>query len=521
MGQEILYCFKCQTRLSTPDFDKGRAVRFGNHVACSDCAPELLRELSPAELKSVFDKRPAKPAPAVARPALQPPSTRHLAPKRPARPLGLYAALAAAGVVAVGLLAFRSKPVSPAPPAPPAAARPAPAPKPVDPLETTRRYVRELGELDAKAAPLLTAEKFGDAAALYESARTRNPGEEWKALLEGKIDGVRREAARLLAGIKEGAATARREGKAEDVGKARGRVERWGLPGPLGELDAALAAVAEERPWRELFDGKTLGLLVEQARSGWRVEDGTIARSELDNAAQTRESFGDGEYRFRFELASPQSIAFRFRQTGTGGFDVGFNRPTTSAWPPGPKELIVRIAGSAGRATLDGVEVPVTVEGKPAATGRIQFNGSAAGLRFRSIAFREPAGPAGEPIFLRTRDARISGGKTFTGGAGDEQSIEAIGTDSRISWVVDLPKAGRYKVELDTALSPNCGGRFTLHLGDARLTAPSPVTGGWHVYRVWTLGSADLARGTLEVRLETLESKGGLFNLRSIRLTPE
>ena len=40
MGHEIVYCYKCQTRLTSADFEQGRAVRFENIVSCTGCAPE-------------------------------------------------------------------------------------------------------------------------------------------------------------------------------------------------------------------------------------------------------------------------------------------------------------------------------------------------------------------------------------------------------------------------------------------------------------------------------------------------
>src|SRR6185436_20793700 len=45
MGQEILYCFKCQTRLLGSDFDKGLAFRVNSQAACPQCVRELLAHL--------------------------------------------------------------------------------------------------------------------------------------------------------------------------------------------------------------------------------------------------------------------------------------------------------------------------------------------------------------------------------------------------------------------------------------------------------------------------------------------
>ena len=37
MGQEIVYCFKCNTRLVSSDFDKGAAYWVADRPACKAC----------------------------------------------------------------------------------------------------------------------------------------------------------------------------------------------------------------------------------------------------------------------------------------------------------------------------------------------------------------------------------------------------------------------------------------------------------------------------------------------------
>src|SRR5688572_27949958 len=53
MGQEILYCFKCQDRVTSADLDSANALRFGNRVACKKCVPDLIATLSPKEQKDL------------------------------------------------------------------------------------------------------------------------------------------------------------------------------------------------------------------------------------------------------------------------------------------------------------------------------------------------------------------------------------------------------------------------------------------------------------------------------------
>src|SRR5690349_11144870 len=54
MGQEILYCYKCQTRIVGSDFGKGAAYQVGNNVCCSKCAAELLNTLPPKDRENLI-----------------------------------------------------------------------------------------------------------------------------------------------------------------------------------------------------------------------------------------------------------------------------------------------------------------------------------------------------------------------------------------------------------------------------------------------------------------------------------
>jgi hypothetical protein len=54
MGQEIVYCFKCQIRIVGTEFDKGAAFQLGNNVCCSKCAAELLQTLPPKEREQLL-----------------------------------------------------------------------------------------------------------------------------------------------------------------------------------------------------------------------------------------------------------------------------------------------------------------------------------------------------------------------------------------------------------------------------------------------------------------------------------
>lgn len=81
MGQEILYCSKCQTRLLGSEFEKGKAFRIGDKAACAPCAKEILAALPPQEREAILaasakdPRRTSSPALQAIRPAPMPAET--------------------------------------------------------------------------------------------------------------------------------------------------------------------------------------------------------------------------------------------------------------------------------------------------------------------------------------------------------------------------------------------------------------------------------------------------------------
>jgi hypothetical protein len=138
-----------------------------------------------------------------------------------------------------------------------------------------------------------------------------------------------------------------------------------------------------ERPWRALFDGKTLEVLNPQSHLGWKVESGAIVKSGND-AAQSAEEFGDGEIRFRFEGTGLNSCYFKVRQGGEGGMAVAFDANTSLTLAGRPHDLVFTLSGDRVSATLDGSPVAVVVEGKPQ-RGKLQFNATGSQLRVLKI----------------------------------------------------------------------------------------------------------------------------------------
>src|SRR6516164_7454689 len=54
MGREIVYCWKCATRLQGSDFDSGVAYRVGDKVSCPECIEELVAELPAEEQEAIL-----------------------------------------------------------------------------------------------------------------------------------------------------------------------------------------------------------------------------------------------------------------------------------------------------------------------------------------------------------------------------------------------------------------------------------------------------------------------------------
>lgn len=465
MGQEIVYCCRCQVRLATGDFDKGRATRLGNRVACVDCLPEVLSALTPDERQefaqvlaahragppargsgtgssSSWRALPSRPRSTarirtVAAPARSSPRSRVGSGKA----VGIaVAAAAAAALVAWAAWPSGSSPVRtlPAPAAePPPARPPAPDPRerearaalerarriPVEDLDakivayaeaaraaqvtalhpeaeeahkalTARReqeLLRELAALDEEARPLRERERFAAALAIYEGARARRSGREWQALLEARLREERARIETLFRKVGEEAAHARRGGDRRKEEELWARVAGWGLPEWTSALERMLSEIRPERPWRPLFDGRTLGWMSPQAHSGWEVVEGTVCQKRgVNNAAQSMQDFEDGEFRIRFETWGARRVMFVFRQGEAGGYAVTWEGQAAAALTGGTRELLVTMRGDEVTARLDGSPVPVEQRGGRPRRGRLQFNAMAEGFRILSIEYREP-----------------------------------------------------------------------------------------------------------------------------------
>ena len=125
--------------------------------------------------------------------------------------------------------------------------------------------------------------------------------------------------------------------------------------------------------WKPIFDGKSMDPIHLGGGGGWHIENGALIKEPgTDNAPQSRDDFGDGEYRFRFESHGCSSVRFTMRQ-GSGSCTAGVNRDQLGS-DVKTHEIIIICSGDQVTAKFDGAPLPVTGDPKAGRSGRIQFN---------------------------------------------------------------------------------------------------------------------------------------------------
>lgn len=239
MGQELVYCFKCGTRLKGAQFNEGSALRVGEKICCAACSVSLLDTLPPDQQAAVLKALTPPPVaerktPAPARGSVTPmPRPRIETDRTPRAKKSKSPVLAfvIAGMILLGLVgvvAVSQKPTpasrpsasagteeppdvpsdaSPTDPAvPPPPARPAPAP--VDPRsdkakaawEKAKAYVRDnpqdlLGQVRAIETALWDLEGTSYATEARESLAALKKRE--SEFLDAEFSALQREVAPL------------------------------------------------------------------------------------------------------------------------------------------------------------------------------------------------------------------------------------------------------------------------------------------------------------------------------------
>lgn len=252
MGQEIVYCFNCQTRLMGSDFDKGLAFRVGGQVSCPDCVRSFFSSLPPAQIDAEISKlkeiqvaRRGGSGSTSRIPAVRPTSSSTVKTAPPAEPPKSKVPLILGGVavvVAVALIVVVSGSSGPPPASlahgpPPPFAGPAPTPAPAPGTELP---AGAFVELDRAIAARIDSDDFSAASRDLEKARDRRTEAAWAAGIEDRRARLEAKALAALPGFLEPALAAHHEGRADEVERLRSFISAF--PAVAAEFDRRLAA---------------------------------------------------------------------------------------------------------------------------------------------------------------------------------------------------------------------------------------------------------------------------------------
>jgi hypothetical protein len=276
MGQEIVYCYHCQTRLLGSDFERGKAFRVGPQVACPDCVRRLLQHLPDpdAELERLKQQAVRKSSGhssgriPVVKATVPESSTRLKALPRPAAPppppppksqTPLFVGLGAGAVVLVIAIVVATSGgggtrssvpsetirLTEAPSLP----KPAPAPKPAPPvLSEADRLAREFDEIDQQILPQLRQDKIRDVLLVLDAAAKRHDSPEWTKGMDARYQRVEEASRRLARPLIDDAVAAAKAKDAARLDALRTRLESFATQTVAEEFDKAVAAATPKAP---------------------------------------------------------------------------------------------------------------------------------------------------------------------------------------------------------------------------------------------------------------------------------
>jgi putative membrane-bound dehydrogenase-like protein len=128
---------------------------------------------------------------------------------------------------------------------------------------------------------------------------------------------------------------------------------------------------------------------------------------------------------------------------------------------------------------------------------------------------------AGGVILLTAATAEIFGATLIyepdSGNLGYWSSLDDVA-----AWTVEIPVAGKYRVEFDYSCDDTvAGNRWRMEGSGSVLAGEVGSTGDWETYRQVAVGELQLERGEQRIVLRAArQPHGALFDLRSIRLAP-
>jgi hypothetical protein len=228
MGQEIVYCSRCQTRLTGADFDRGTAVRLSNYNCCVTCLTEPEKaSLAKTTRQTVAHTQTNSRLPSIA--GGNPGTTRRAEQKASTGPSRTVLAVAGGAVllVVIAVIAFamsgREKPTPPPivadPPKPPP--KPAPAPDATD-------FRPELDALNTELAAPFAQHNYRFAQAVLDRARGLHADARWGQAMAGLDHDLGDKARNRFKELKESATRAADRKAFDEVRDARGEISKWG-----------------------------------------------------------------------------------------------------------------------------------------------------------------------------------------------------------------------------------------------------------------------------------------------------
>lgn len=312
MGQEILYCHQCATRLVSDDFTRGRAHTIDRRSYCSTCIKNPIVAPPEAELKTRLSKS-----------------------SKPPLPLGIKLGLAGVGVLAVAALYLVTRPAAPAGPATATTAPPKPAPpRPGEEAEALLRKIdTDLRALNVRVDVPVNLEQFGAAIGLLQDARKTHDAKEWVGPIDARIRALRADVETRYEELKHQAIQARTRGVLAEVDRIKERVAQWAIPEFVTGLDNALSAVRIAAPipagGLRLIPASPAGARV-QRRHGV-TKDGAVEAipfGPIRTVGFEGDLFQvptDGEVQVTFVTDAVQPIQLRLRVVGDKGQSVAYD----------------------------------------------------------------------------------------------------------------------------------------------------------------------------------------------------
>jgi hypothetical protein len=251
-------------------------------------------------------------------------------------------------------------------------------------------FGRELADLEGEAKGPLVAEEYKKAADLFKAAAGRHAHPDWSFALEKRVGEIYQLAAQQLAPLKDKAVLQQNRKEAAELTQTRRRVEKWGYPELLTELNQAVAAAPppeEGPPWTSILRGRWSEELV-KANAGWAWDgEALVLTKDNPRPGRTWDDYENGEIRVRFEAAGTTYAFFNVRQSVDGQCQVEILRPVFAGLGAGEHVLVITFRGSTLNCTLDGKPHPIEIVKRPR-TGAFQFAPGNGKFRITSIEYR-------------------------------------------------------------------------------------------------------------------------------------